>query len=189
MIVFGTLAYGFALGVFIFFAYVNIANVLNVEYVSLQYSSQNCHTLPIPVSGTYIADTSANWIGEQGFQYSLAPHSFTFQALSIPSNSEYRLMMRHYRRVFNEMTQQAEQHDMAFNLIAWISFLDYYYTEVPSGKYFICVLKRLRLATTFYSFSLIYNSRPALCWIIQNVISAKLALDLYSTINFQAIHR
>ena len=52
---YGPIAYGAAVGLFIFFVYTNYLSNINQQYISLQSDSGVCNTVPIKITSTYYA--------------------------------------------------------------------------------------------------------------------------------------
>eukprot|EP01031_Cornospumella_fuschlensis_P026086 gene26086-31499_t len=136
MYYFGAVSYIFALVLFLYFLITNYDNATNQAFISLEKSSGDCNTVPIAVSGTYLADVNGNWQGQPGFDESEALYSLTFSNFEINSNSQYEQMMSIFYSNLEAVNDLSANFNLGFNLILWTTYLQYYSVQDPTARNF-----------------------------------------------------
>lgn len=161
MFSFGFIAYLAAIGVFTYFTYTSYQDAISSAYISLQDGSGGtCNSVPIAVSGSYLADEYGNWVGSPDFQYSSALYSISLSNFEVNTFEQYKDMMGSFRGALEgtnfffllfyfvsmfltsvgvcmiEVGTITSKQTLAYNLIYWTSFLHYYSVQFPSTQNF-----------------------------------------------------
>eukprot|EP01034_Spumella_vulgaris_P036389 gene36389-44886_t len=132
MYIIGTLAYSISLAVYIYFLINNYQSNVTQQYISLDESSGNCENVPISRSNTYLADTSGNWLGSPSFAYSKAAYSLSLNNFIVDTQAQYTAMMAKFQTGLTRVGQESTQENVAFSLLYWMTYIDYYYVPDPT---------------------------------------------------------
>ncbi len=97
MYTFGTLAYCCSIGLFFYFVSTSYTSALNQPFISISDNAGNCHTVPIAVTDSYMADSNGNWIGSPNFEYSESPYEVSFNNFEVSSEDQYAQMMTQFQ--------------------------------------------------------------------------------------------
>jgi hypothetical protein len=136
MYTFGAFAYMVAIAIFVYFVVQNYNISLNQAFISLDSSSGICESVPISITGTFLADNQGNWIGSPEFTYSSALYSLSFNNFEVQSYSQYQQMMSSFYNTLQVIGKIAEYQDLPANLIFWTAFQRYYSVEYPTATNF-----------------------------------------------------
>jgi len=137
---YGTVAYLLSLFFFLGFLIQNYYSNINAAYMSLD-SSGNCKTIPIAVSNSYLADTRGNWIGTPQFSYYHAKYVLNLNGFNITTYQQYIDMMHTFENSLRNIGKKAVHQNLAYNLIYWMGFVEYYSVTFPSSSNFTTIGK------------------------------------------------
>lgn len=123
---FGIIAYIAALSSFVYFFHSNYVETIQQAFVSLDPSSGDCRSVSIPVTGKYLADQEGNWIGTKQFSYFDASHRLGLTKFDVDDLRTYQDMITVFEGSFKELGKKTEKNNLAYNLLVWISFIDFH---------------------------------------------------------------
>ncbi len=129
---FGTVAHLLAMLLFIYFVYNNYSQAVSEAYISLTTDGGDCNTVPISITGTYLADYNGNWAGTPEYEESLALYQLSFSNFEITSELQYNEMMSNFYTNLVNIGDKAKTYNLAENLIYWMTYVDYYDIQSPS---------------------------------------------------------
>lgn len=127
----GAVAYLIFYAVFAFFFYTNYIDAIRKAFISLTPDAGDCSTVPIAISGSFLADSKGNWIGTSRFQYYLAPYNFVYSNMEAKTKQEYYNMMDTFDESLIQLGEKAKTQNLALNLVYWISYVKYYSMDYP----------------------------------------------------------
>eukprot|EP00981_Chlorochromonas_danica_P008198 scaffold2062_cov181-Ochromonas_danica.AAC.2 len=133
------MAYACLVGIFIYFLYVSYEDSISQAFISLQQDAGNCDSVPIAVNGQYLADMEGNWQGTPDYLSSNAVYTVTFSNFEINSVSQYEQMMTSFYSSLSQQGSIAIHHNLAFNLVMMMSFVQYYSVAYPSTENFSAI--------------------------------------------------
>ncbi|RYH06601.1 hypothetical protein EON65_42675 [archaeon] len=136
MYYFGAVAYVFAVALFLYFLITNYEGATNQAFISLETSSGSCNSVPIAVSGDYLADVNGNWEGQPGYAESQSVYSLTFSNFEINSDSQYQQMMSNFYTTLQDANELSANYNLGFNLILWTTYSQYYSVSEPNSVNF-----------------------------------------------------
>jgi hypothetical protein len=135
----GTLAYLSAAALFAYFVSTSYLDAVSQAYIATDLSSGECQSVPISTTASYLADLNGNWAGSNDFDYSLALYDVSFNNFQVSSITEYQTMMNTFYAALNDISVVAEQQNLPFNLLLWISFIRYYSVDFPDTTNFTSI--------------------------------------------------
>ena len=124
---FGAVAHAMAIGMFIYFVYINYTAAKDQAFISLSRSEGSCETVPISITGEYLADNNGNWIGTPDFVESNALYSIQFSNFQITSIEQYNSMMLNFYYHLENVGNFSSTITLAENLILLMTYIQYYY--------------------------------------------------------------
>ncbi len=133
MYTFGTFAYITAIAIFVYFTVINYENSVNQAFISIDFSSGTCNSVPIAVSGTFLADDKGNWVGTPDFVYSSAIYSLSLNNFQVQSQQQYVDMMDTFNDTLYNISTISKNQDLTSNLIIWMAFQRYYSVNDPNN--------------------------------------------------------
>jgi hypothetical protein len=159
---FGAVAHICAILMFVYFVYVNYQGATQQAYISLTTQGGDCQTVPIAITGEYLADYNGNWAGTPQYQESLALYSIDFNNFQISSVSQYEDMMYAFYSDLAMVGNMARKNNLATNLLYWMTYNQYYDIQQPSVSNFSSVgygqLQSLQLTgNPSFVFNLFHN--------------------------------
>lgn len=136
MYYFGTVAYIAMISLFVYFTYSSYNNAISQAFIALDETSGTCNTVPIAVTGSYLADSEGNWVGSPEFSYSQAKYDIFLSNFEVNGFDQYQEMMDTFYQSLQDIGQTAKQQNLAYNIVYWISFLRYYSVQYPTATNF-----------------------------------------------------
>lgn len=125
---FGIFAYCVLLVVFFYFFYTNYVNSINQAFISLDDDSGTCETVPVPITGSFLADRNGYWYGNPHFVYSSAKFEVKLASYTVSGLDQYQEMIRVFEDDVHRLANTAGTRTGAHNLILWMSFIRFYST-------------------------------------------------------------
>jgi hypothetical protein len=132
----GTISYMAMIGTFVYFTYQSYIGSIEQAFIALDPSSGDCSSVPIAITQTYLGDSNGNWVGTPQFTYSLAPYSLSLNNFKVDSFEQYELMMQTFYQSLATMAADSRNHSLAYNLMLWGSWIQYYSTDTPNSLNF-----------------------------------------------------
>ena len=137
MYYYGTVAHILAISMFIYFTWVNYESQANQAFIVVSESDgSRCQTVPINITGSYLADSGGNWVGFPDFVYAQSLYSLELSNFYIHSNSQYVEMMDNFKSALDDIGRISMHQDLSENLLYWMSFIQYFSVEYPTSTDF-----------------------------------------------------
>jgi hypothetical protein len=117
MYLFGTVAYILSIGLFLYFVSTSYQSSLHAAFIAITVDAGDCHTVPVSVTNSFMADNEGNWIGAPQFVYALSPNEISFNNFQVSSDDQYEQMMRSFQSGLAEIGRQSVNQNLAQNLM------------------------------------------------------------------------
>jgi hypothetical protein len=117
MYTFGTMAYCCSIGLFFYFVSTSFSSALNQPFISISDDAGDCHTVPIAVTDSFMADVNGNWIGSPAFDYSYAPYEVSFINFEVSSEDQYAEMMTQFQVGLVALGEMSSSQNLPQNLM------------------------------------------------------------------------
>jgi hypothetical protein len=128
---FGTVAHLIATLMFVYFVWDNYEQAVQQPYISITSSGADCNTVPITVTGNYLADYNGNWAGTPAYEESKALYSLSLSNFQVSSPNQYVDMMRSFYTNLAMVGVTAKENNLPTNLVYWMTYTQYYYLADP----------------------------------------------------------
>lgn len=133
MYYFGTVAYIATIVMFIYFTKTSYDDAVNQPYISIETGGgASCSSVPISVTGAYMADSKGNWVGTTNFVYSQGEFLVTLNNFRVDSSFQYEQMMQTYQDGLIQIGEATSNMNLAQNLIYWMCYIRYYDIAEPT---------------------------------------------------------
>jgi hypothetical protein len=119
---------GTFIGIFLYLCYNGYESNKSTSYLSPasnSHSSENCDSVPITITGTYLIDSSGYWQGDSNFSYENALYSLEMQSIALTS-SGYEGILGDFESSLSSIGTKMSNRTLSWNLIAWASYSDIY---------------------------------------------------------------
>lgn len=137
MYVVGVVVQIVALYLFVVFIIQGYNQGVSQQYISLQSNNGVCETVPAPITGTFLADTSGNWQSSSLFDYTKASYLFQFQDLRLDASS-YSAMIYNVKNKLEPYALLSQTSNLGLNLLLWMVMNEFFSSSgsqqyTPSG--------------------------------------------------------
>jgi hypothetical protein len=122
LLVFGLLAYGIVIGIFLYFSIGGFIQGRKEEFVSLDSSSGQCSEVTRTLTGVYYASSDGLWEGKVGYQYTKTIYAFEFQGMKT-TDAEFEDTLNTLKT--NELAPigiKQAGYSLSYNLLLWMHY-------------------------------------------------------------------
>lgn len=136
MYISGCFVYSSVIAIFLYFLVSSYTATVNKPFISIDTNSGSCSSIPIPITGSFLADWFGNWGGSREFRFTTAIYRLELSNFQVETEEEYKKMFDSYRiRLRNALSVVRDQ-TLPENLLIWMSYVDYYSLEYPTTEDF-----------------------------------------------------
>ena len=116
-----------SIAIFVYFVVQSYDNAVDQAFISISSGGgATCNSVPISITGTFLADKKGNWEGSPAFVYSSALYSISLNNFQVQSYSEYERMMSVFNESLHSFGEISKFQDLTTNLVIWTGYRRYY---------------------------------------------------------------